>query len=340
MKLKTGVLAFAGLFCAGACGSETPGAGASTEGLSASLSGVDGAMATGNGLVWERDKGFLLSGHTVPTVLPVRDGFLLFTSAPQRGQIALHRSRDGVSWTSEGVLDLGGLPEECGRTALDVSVQEAESGYRVIVETWLRSSGLMDPSGREAPQEESPTVLCALESTDAERWVPVEQALRWPGLSKSWPSGLEFVGDSSSGLFYFVDTFPDLDGIRMGRLEGDVLTAVGRRATLLPEAHVDPMPVALENGGIRLYHSRSLEGILAVSDSTDGQNFGESRPLKGLSGQVCHAPPERPSPPDACFLDPALIQAVDGRLVMYFSVFESLPGGVERRGIGRAFAVD
>ena len=271
---------------------------------------------------------------------PVRDGFLLFTSAPQRGQIALHRSRDGVSWTSEGVLDLGGLPEECGRTALDVSVQETESGYRVIVETWLRSSGLMDPSGREAPQEESPTVLCALESTDAERWVPVEQALRWPGLSKSWPSGLEFVGDSSSGLFYFVDTFPDLDGIRMGQLEGGVLTAVGRRATLLPEAHVDPMPVALENGGIRLYHSRSLEGILAVSDSTDGQNFGESRPLKGLSGQVCHAPPERPSPPDACFLDPALIQAVDGRLVMYFSVFESLPGGVERRGIGRAFAVD
>lgn len=340
MKLKSGVLAFAGLLFGGACGSETQEKGASSERSPAVSVEIDGAIKTVNGLVWARDEGFLLSGHTVPTVLAVREGFLMFTSAPQRGQIALHRSQDGVSWTPGGSLDLGGLPAECGRTALDVSVQRIESGYRVIVETWLRPSGLMDPSGRAAPQEESPTVLCALESTDAERWVPVEDPLGWPGLSKSWPSGLEFVGEASPDVFYFVDTFPDLDGIRRGQLENGVLTALGKRATLLPEAHVDPMPVALAEGGVRLYHSRSLEGILAVADSKDGQNFGESRPLKGLSGQVCHAPPERPSPPDTCFLDPSLVQAVDGRLVMYFSVFESLPGGVERRGIGRAFAVD
>ena len=166
------------------------------------------------------------------------------------------------------------------------------------------------------------------------------QSLQWPGLSHSWPSGLEFVGPEKSGLFYFVDTYPELDGIRVGVFDQGKFTAKGNRTTLLPEAHVDPLPVALEGGGVRLYHSRALEGILAVSDSKDGLSFGESRPLQGLSEQVCHAPPERPSPPDACFLDPSLLLPNEGPAVLYFSVFESLPGGIERRGIGRALAVD
>lgn len=340
MKRASSAMAFCGLLIGAGCRSDSSHTDDAAEGVTAIARGLSGAMAPSRGLVWERDEGFLLPGHTVPTVLSVEEEFLLFASAPERGRISIHQSRDGLVWTSRGFLELDGLPAECSRTALDVSVQHTNTGYRVVVETWDRSTGLMDPSGQATPQEESPTVFCALESSDARTWTPVERSLQWPGLSHSWPSGLEFVGPDHSGLFYFVDTYPELDGIRVGVLDQGKFIPQGNRSTLLPEAHVDPMPVALEGGGVRLYHSRSLEGILAVSDSKDGFSFGESRPLQGLSGQVCHAPPERPSPPDACFLDPSLLLPSEGPAVLYFSVFESLPGGVERRGIGRAFAVD
>ena len=340
MKWSSRELALCGLIIGAGCGFELPNADEADPGNTVIFQGLNGAMAPTRGLVWERDEGFLLSGHTVPTVLSLDPGFLLFASAPERGRISIHQSMDGLAWESRGFLDLSGLPVQCSRTVLDVSVQHTDGGYRVVVETWERSSGLMDPSGQARPQEESPTVFCALESSDAQNWTPVEQPLQWPGLSRSWPSGLEFLGPESSGLFYYVDTYPDLDGIRTGVFNQGQFRTEGERKTLLPEAHVDPLPVALEGGGVRLYHSRALEGILAVSDSKDGRNFGESRPLQGLSGQVCHAPPERPSPPDACFLDPSLLRTSDGRSVLYFSVFESLRGGEERRGIGRAFAVD
>lgn len=340
MKPMSTALVFSGLSWGLACSSEAPDGSESSERIPVIEQEFAGTMPAQKGLVWERDEGFLLSGHTVPTVLALAKGFLMFASAPERGQISIHRSSDGIDWELQGRLDLNGLPEECAPTVLDVSVQRVGTGYRVVVETWLRSSGLMDPSGQTAPQEAAPTVFCALESSDGNRWVPQSQALRWPELSRSWPSGLEFLDAEGAGLFYYVDTYPELDGIRMGMLENGEIRALGGRATLLPEAHVDPMPVPLEGGGVRMYHSRSLEGILAVADSPDGQNFGESRPLEGLSGQVCYAPPERPSPPDACYLDPSLVKVADGRYAMYFSVFESLEGGVERRGIARAFSVD
>jgi len=322
-----------------------PGCSSPEEQLAPDLGAFSHADALGlglsvgqtEGLDWERDPGFLIPGHTVPTLLILENGYRLFSSAPQRGQIAVHQSSDGLQWTPRQNLDLSSQDESCSGMALDLSVQKRSNGYRLMVETWSNNRGLMDPSGKTAPQVESPTRFCTWTSKDGDSWTP-EGALVWQDSDPTWPSGLESFQYDLKTAIYYVDTHPDLDGIRRADLRGDTVV-VGPRKTLLPEAHVDPNPVHLLEGGVRLYHTRALEGTLAYSDSKNGVVFGESKPLKGLSGQLCYSPPERPSAPDACYLDPFFLRLSDGRKIMYFSIFESLPGGVERRGIGRAFGL-
>lgn len=299
--------------------------------------GLGLSISREEGLEWERDPGFLIQGHTVPTLLILEEGYRLFSSAPKRGQIAVHQSADGVEWIRGQNLDLNGLGESCSGMALDLSVQKRPTGYRLMVEVWSNDRGLMDPSGKTLPQVESPTRFCTWTSKDGDRWEP-EGVLVWQDADPTWPSGLESFQHDLKTALYYVDTHPDLDGIRRGELIGDTVV-VGPRKTLLPEAHVDPNPVHLLEGGVRLYHTRALEGGLAYSDSKNGVVFGDSKPLKGLSGQICYSPPERPSEPDACYLDPFFLRLSDDRKLLYFSVFESLPGGVERRGIGRAWAL-
>jgi len=291
-----------------------------------------------DGLNWKRDEGFLIAGHTVPTLLILEEGYRLFTSAPQRGQIAVHASPDAVNWTPQARLDLAAQPEACRGMALDLSVQYLPDGYRLVVENWERGSGLMDPSGSTAAQATSPTTFCAWRSSDGEHWEAESQALVWRDDEPTWPSGLEFFQSQGESAVYYVDTHPDLDGIRRSSVVGSRVEA-GARETLLGRSMVDPNPVHLLEGGVRLFHTRALDGALAYADSTDGLAFGKSQGLKGLSGQTCFSPPERPSKPDACFLDPFFLRLVDGRMLIYFSVFESLEGGVERRGIGRAWSL-
>ena len=93
---------------------------------------------------------------------------------------------------------------------------------------------------------------------------------------------------------------------------------------------------------LRLYHTfDALAGSIGVATSNDGgASFHDIRPLKGLSGQTCHTPPEQPSPPDTCFFDPAFLAAPDGTLYLYYSRFETTADGRERIGIGRAIATD
>lgn len=293
------------------------------------------------GMRFERDAGFLIQGHTVPTILVLDTGYVLFSSAPERGQIALHISEDGVSWKAHSRLDLSSQPAECGPMALDVSVQYVDEGYRLLVETWSTRTGLTDPSGKAGPPpKESPTTFCAWRSRDGLQWRAESKAIAWEDKKATWPSGLEFLQLESEQRVFYTDTYPDLDGIRVAQITEPSRVRAGARKTALARSLVDPNPVRLLEGGVRLYHTRALEGALGFSDSTDGYVFPPSRDVEGLSRQKCYTPPERPSPPDACFLDPFVLRLPDDRVLIYFSVFESLAGKKERRGIGRAWAVD
>jgi hypothetical protein len=331
-----GALFFGGIVLGG-CGSTGSEGAAELGAFSPENSWEQGlSVSASKGLVWQRDSGFLIAGHTVPTLLILDNGYRMFSSAPQRGQIATHFSTDGVQWEPGPNLELGAQSEACPGMALDLSVLRVSGGYQLIVETWANGRGLMDPTGLAAPQRESPTRFCTWTSTDGDLWVP-GGPLRWKDAEATWPSGLEGFQSEGVNALYYVDTHPELDGIRRAQLQGDAVLA-GARKTVLPEAHVDPNPVHLLEGGVRLYHTQVLAGALAYADSKDGLVFGNSVALKGLSGQLCYTPPERPSAPDACFLDPFFIRLPDNRQLLYFSLFETLPGGVERRGIARAWS--
>jgi hypothetical protein len=321
----------------GACGdsrSSSAGETVSFEEMEPSVLPMDPSR----GKSFRRDEGFLLEGHTVPTLLRHKSHYWMFSSAPMRGQIALHRSVDGVNWESLAPMPLAQFSPECGRSYLDVAARSVGDRMEVWTEGWVSERGLTDPSGQQRPQEESPTLFCVFSSEDGQAWERLSSPVPWEDDRSTWPSGLDFV-PGGAGVFY-VDTHPELDGIRRAQVHQPPRVQAQDPATLLPRTHVDPNPVALLGGGLRLYHSLALEGALAYSDSSDGSVFSESMGLGGLSGQTCFSPPERPSPPDACYLDPSVVVLQDGRIAVYFSLFETTDSGQERKGIGRAWALD
>jgi hypothetical protein len=298
------------------------------------------------GLSWEVDDSFLIEGHTVPTVLVLHGGgYRMFTSSPQRGVIAMHGSDDGIEWRElSSRLTADELPDQCGGVLLDVSVRYLEDGqYLLQAETWNRPEGVMNIGHAEiedASESENPVTLCGWRSVDGDNWTPLMSALFEPDDS-SWPSGFEALGVGPDAALYYVDTYPNLDAIRLAFVRGDGAGRAGSRTPLLQRSHVDPDPVRIVDGGVRLYHTHSaLTGELGASDSQDGVNFVGDHGLAGLSGQTCYTPPERPSPEDSCMFDPFYLRLSSGRMALYFGLFETTADGTERKGIGRAFAVD
>jgi len=167
------------------------------------------SVSQSKGQVWERDADFFISGHTVPTLLVLEQGYRLFSSAPQRGQIAVHSSVDGVQWVPGPNLDLSAQSEACPGMALDLSVQRIPEGYQLIVETWANGRGLMDPSGQATPQKESPTRFCTWTSPDGDHWT-ASGSLVWKDSDSTWPSGLEGFQNNGESALYYVDTRPEL----------------------------------------------------------------------------------------------------------------------------------
>ena len=298
------------------------------------------------GLSWEVDDAFLLQGHTVPTVLVLHaGGYRMFTSSPERGTVSIHGSDDGLEWAELPLrLTASELPALCGEVLLDVSVRYLDDGqYLLQAETWSRPEGVMNIGHaviEDASQSENPVTLCGWRSVDGDHWTPVMSSLFEPDDS-SWPSGFEVLGVGAEAALYYVDTYPDLDAIRLAVISGDGVGVAGSRRTLLERSHVDPDPISLVGGGVRLYHTHTaLTGELGFSDSADGTTFGPDVGLSGLSGQTCYTPPERPSPEDRCMFDPFYLRLPDGRMTLYFGLFQTLADGTDRKGIGRAFAVD
>ena len=298
------------------------------------------------GLSWEVDDSFLLNGHTVPTILVLHGGgYRMFTSSPQRGTISIHGSDDGIEWSELPLrLTAAELPELCGEVLLDVSVRYLDDGHYLLqAETWSRPEGVMNIGHaviEDASQSENPVTICGWRSIDGDNWAPVMSKLFEPDDS-SWPSGFEVLGVGADSALYYVDTYPDLDAIRLAVVSGDSVGEAGSRRTLLERSHVDPDPVSIVGGGVRLYHTHTaLTGELGFADSDDGVNFGVDSGLIGLSGQTCYTPPERPSPEDQCMFDPFYLRLPNGQMTLYFGLFQTLADGRERKGVGRAFAVD
>ena len=302
------------------------------------------------GMHWEEDPTFLLAGHTVPSLVHLPGGGHLLISTPQsrRGTLSIHHSTNGRTWQSRGMLPTHLLPRECGRVFLDAAAQPLPDGrIRLLVEGWMAPTGQANPtaSGPPKPGDDPGTRLCALISSDGHTWTAEGTGPLLPTDGSTWPSVPAVSLDPENGAprLFFADTYPGRDAVRRATSPNGQAFTPDSTGRVLPERHVDPDPTYVAGTTrIRLYHTwDALSGELGVAESDDGgRSFDNLKKLPGLSGQVCHTPPEQPSPPDLCRLDPAFIALSDGTLMLYYSRFQTTADGREVVGIGRAIAVD
>ena len=302
------------------------------------------------GSAWKQDATFLLADHTVPSIIPLPDRTFLMVSTPQkrRGTLTLHHSPDGRTWHARGALPTHLLPATCGRMFLDAAAQPLPAGrVRLLVEGWSTPHGQANPTaqGPPKPGDDPGTRLCALVTTDGHTWTAEGTGPLLPTDGSTWPSvpAVSLDPESGAARLFFADTYPGRDAVRRARSPDGVHFEPDPTPRVLPERHVDPDPVYVHGTTrLRLYHTfDALTGELGVAESDDGgATFDRVKRLPGLSGQTCHTPPEQPSPPDLCFLDPAFLALPDGTLMLYYSRFQTTADGREVVGIGRAIATD
>jgi hypothetical protein len=301
------------------------------------------------GWTWQEDPSFLLTDHTVPSFIPLPGGghLLVSTHRLRRGTLGLHRSLDGKTWQAHGTLPTHLLPASCGTMFLDATGSLLKDGtVRVLVEGWQSPTGQARPDakGPPSPGDDPGIRLCALR-TDGTTWTVEGTGPLLPTDGSIWPSVPALYVDPATETtsLFFADTYPGRDAVRRATSPDGVRFVPDTTPTVLPERHVDPDPISVRGTTrIRLYHTLdALSGELGVSTSDDGgQSFRRADKLTGLSGQVCHTPPEQPSGPDLCYFDPAFLVAADGTLQLYYTRFQTTADGRDVVGIGRALATD
>lgn len=280
------------------------------------------------GLLWERDADFRLEDYSVPHVYVRADGtyvMLVTNMNDYEGRYAL-TSADGIDWVEEDAplflpSDFGGT---CGNRLPDAAMLYRPDGsFRLLVE------GL---SLDEESREEVWRVFCQADSTDGQTFTPLETVLftgHGDDVAPSVPSYL--LREDGSAFLYYVAAAQEIEGshggIRLLEVEDDAETVnVISDANMLDDYDIDPYPVYLEGGGMRLYHTHGTAGGPGWADSWDGLSFEEDTQIfDNEEGEY--------------ILDPLVLRLPDDRLVMYFTWVEE--DGLERDvKIGRAFAVD
>ncbi len=310
-------------------------------------------VPTDRGLVWERDEDFLLDNFTVPHVVIRDDGTFMMMATNMEdpeGRWSLD-SDDALSWTAaEQALFLPDeFPQDCGNRIEDGTVLYLEDGgYRLLLE------------GTELDEDTDLTdwrVWCQARSDDGHSWEATEgifyaggpadgdlPSVPTPFTLSNWDALIYYMGD----LYGEVGGFGDGNGMRIASVDAGADHAEPWiEENILPEGQVDPMPVYLEGGGLRLYHTSTVPygggGGRAgpgpgLTETSDGQTFGEVTRLIDTDGH-CFEPTG-----GECILDPFFLHLDDGTMVLYYTYLNvdnsgEFPDWLSV-GIGRAFAVD
>ena len=253
---------------------------------------------------------------------------------------------------SDGVADPHGL-----LSALLASVRAAGGRVRCGVSARLGDEGelwLRDGDGERLVRCEA---VMAAPGAWARELLPLPaQPLRRhlfvsedDGGLPSVPSSLH-LSDWSALIYYMGDIYSEVgglagNGIRVARRwADDDFASPWITSNILPSNQLDPMPVYLEGGGVRLYHTSTLQPpdqpeahlgpAPGYTDSADAANFDPPQRIIGGSGNCLD-----PSGGE-CLLDPAFLRLDDGTLVLYFTWLDGVGSGDWSLGIGRAFATD
>jgi hypothetical protein len=307
------------------------------------------------GLIWELDEDFFLPNVAVPEpfVMPNGNYGMLVTQmgAPQHQMPrGLWVSNDGHDWAQFGIF---GHPDEftevyCGNRLNDAAVWvQYEDSYRVIYE------GMYDVGLDHGPHTADPDpfyFLCHGTTSDFETMTPADDYL-WEGSfvgeEMSVPAVLS-ASDGSGVLFYNGDMSaetPEGPGIRAVAVEQDTLLVTQLAADpILPRPFVDPTPIFVEGGGIRVYHTIFTEedpdyqagiGLVHLDDSFQTTDD----PVQALiSDGDCEL--EEASFGE-CLMDPAYLRLPDGTMMLFMTALY-IPDdhGMPVIGIKRAIAVD
>jgi len=290
------------------------------------------------GLTWERDEDFEIEGYTVPHLFVYPDGRFGMLAGEMHGEAFEARSvltsDDGLEWSEGAPLFWpDDFPIECGERLQDATVWiRTEDSYLFILEGY-----------DESFSEEDPPVsyFCHATSPDGNSFEHQDSYFYEGGYEGgvfSVPSAIS-RSDGDALLFYMDHLGGENEGIHVLEADADSLaTQVLSDGSIMDEHHVDPDPVYLADGGLRLYHtwfwpleqggmweSRGLayvpldEDLLPTAEATvlveSDEDAGED------------------------IFDPSMVRLHDGTLVLYFT---SMISGDEGNSfaIKRAFATD
>ena len=298
------------------------------------------------GRSFELDEDFYLEGYTVPQLAVLADGS--FVMLATRMDVPTGRwfltSADALTWTAaEGPLMLpDDFEMDCGNRLEDGAFHVLSDGrYRVYLE------------GTQLDQEKDQTLWRAWCQAESDGDLDFEPLDTYAYMGSKEDGGMPSVPGTLlrsewSLLVYYVGDLYGADegsnGVRIATWEGGTRLTPWVTSNVLADGQIDPLPVYLEGGGLRLYHTSTqndpetgdaLGPGPGFADSPDGVTFGELARVLLPEGHCTR--------PDGgeCFLDPTLVRLDDGRIVLYFTSLEgNAEDGITRRGIGRAFATD
>lgn len=290
----------------------------------------------GRGLAWERDTSFSIPGVTVPQVFVRDDGRygMLVTVNATGNERYLLTSDDGVAWSDPPELLFAPAdfaPLDCGDRLEDAAVlYQPDGSYLLVLEATYTEEGETVPIWRRWCQATSPDGVTFTPNTEAYFFIGLEGDEGVPSVPGALP-----LSDGSQLVYYNAALGSPTQGIRVATgAQPDVTLTQLSGAPVLPTDDVDPAPVYIEGGGIRLYHTHGPGGGPGYADMAGGVV------AQGDAGLINNAEPDCVVAGGECLLDPAFLHLPDGRLVLYFSRVTLNGDGTYSEAIERAWATD
>ena len=302
------------------------------EGL---IQGETFTIPVDRGLAWEWDSTFSIDGRARPQLFQQSDGTLVMTVqlvSEGKSLFAL-TSTNGSAWDRSSVAFLEPelfAPLNCGNKLEDAYVTYLPDATFLLI-----AEGSYDPELDGDPEW---TTWCRATSATGETFSPDVSGYAFEGGDSDVghpgdPGGI-LLSDYTSLVYYNSEETHDLGGIRalIGGAPDWDFTAVDE-ADVLIEPDVEPAPVYLEGGGVRVYYTLGEDGGIGEVDFEDGVTAsGDMLALANPDADCSEVGA-------VCYRDPVVVHLVDDRIAMYFTMITSDSNGYSY-AIQRAWATD
>jgi len=296
------------------------------------------------GWEWAIDWDWDLENHTVPTIwlMPSGQYGMFATDMGDIGSRYLWRSDDGLNWAQDRdpIFTPETFDDACAPALLDNAVIHLPDGrIRAMVEGFDHTQDLS-------------SIICSAVTEDGESWTIEEPRAVFDAHADDtgWTSVLEVLWHPAREeyLLYYVGggyTLENADNIHLATSpDGESFTHHPEYNGYISRAGgVDPDPVLVEDGSIRLYYTRDHPGgNIGLITSPDGVTYTDEGDLLSLQelGPCDQGDDLTVAEGSMCMMDPFFVRLPGDQLVLYFTAFQRNSEGQSRGFIRRAFAAD